>query len=290
MNARDRFVLGCVLVGATAFACSSEDRSSDDSAGASGVPTAGTSSQNGGSSSTSGGSIATSGSGGSTSPSAGTSSTGGTSSIAGSSSTAGQSAGGATAGGSGGAGTTSVAGAAGADTGSAGEGGAPNPPPPPPLLQNGSFELGTLQFWTATVTPSDVGRALFTQWGPNSASPRSIDGDFEAGFWNNTASFKGDLHQTVTGLTPGKYELKLYAAFGLGLNAAYIYAINCGPQDVTSDLAIADGAADFIAVSLPSIDVTSDSCTVGIYADLNVGNWLNVDEFVFDQVPSPPPP
>jgi len=177
-------------------------------------------------------------------------------------------------------------GVAGADTSAAGEAGASNQPSPP-LLQNGSFELGTLSFWTVTVTPSEVGRAIYAQWGPYDGNTRSIDGKYEAAFWNGTSDFQGDLHQTVTGLTPGKYELTLYVAFGLGLNAAYVYAINCGPQDTTQDLPIADGAADFVAVSLPSIDVTNDSCTVGIFADMHTGDWLNVDDFVLNRLPPP---
>lgn len=283
MKRRDRFVLGCVLVGASAVACSSQDHSSDGStAGTSGTSTGGT--QSGGSSSASGGSTATGGSGGSVNGSGGTSSTAGTSP-----GTGGKNAGGAGGGGghpvagSGGAGSANVAGA---DTSSAGEGGASNQPPPP-LLQNGSFELGTLSSWTATVTPSTVGRAIYAQWGPYNNNTQSIDGKYEAAFWNGTDNFQGDLHQTVTGLTPGMYELKLYVAFGLGLNAAYIYAINCGPQDLTQDLPIADGAADFMAVSLPSINVTNDSCTVGIFADMNMGDWLNVDDFVLNRLPPP---
>jgi hypothetical protein len=279
MKARTRFVLGCLLVGASVVACSSEDHSgSDSTAGASGAITGGT--QSGGSNSAAGGSTA---SGGSADPNGGTPGTAGTSSSTGGTKAGVGGGGGHPAAGTGGMATMGVAGA---DTSAAGEAGAANQPPPP-LLQNGSFELGTLSFWTATVTPSEVGRAIYTQWGPYDSNTRSIDGKYEAAFWNGTSPFQGDLNQTVTGLTPGKYELKLYVAFGLGLNAAYVYAINCGPQDVTQDLPIADGAADFIAVSLPSIDVTNSSCTVGIFADMHTGDWLNVDDFVLNRLPPP---
>jgi len=177
---------------------------------------------------------------------------------------------------------SSDGGAAGAQPGS-GEAGAGGEAPVV-LLKNPSFELGALAPWEAVVTPKNVGNSIYPQWGSGGVS---IDGKYEVSFWNGTASFKGDLHQTVTGLTPGKYQLKAYIAFGSGLNAAYLYAIGCGPSDVQVDLPIADPVPEFAPFSIPSIDVTEDHCTVGLFVDSNTGDWLNADAFAFDvlQVP-----
>jgi hypothetical protein len=172
-------------------------------------------------------------------------------------------------------------GTAGTGLSAAGEAGA-GPSGPMPLLENGSFETGGLFPWQAVVTP-DV-RGIYTQW---PTSGMSIDGKNEVSFWNGTTAFTGDLHQLISGLTPGKYELKLYIAYGIGLNAAYLYAINCGPSDVRVDLPLDVGVPTFAPVSIPTIDVTGDTCTVGLFADMNPGDWLNADAFVFDELPAP---
>jgi hypothetical protein len=183
-----------------------------------------------------------------------------------------------------GGGSTASGGVGGAGAGELGEGGAAGAPEPPPLLKNPSFELGGLAGWQVVVTPDTVGKAIYTQWG--SPTGQSIDGMFEVSFWNGTAPFTGDLHQTVTGLVPGKYELKVYLAYGTGINAAYLYAIGCGPSDVRVDLPLTVGVPTFAPASISSIDVTLDSCTVGLFADMNTGDWLNADAFVFDALPA----
>ena len=290
MNSHRRFAVGLSFVACAVIACSSVERDgADGSAGSAGLGQGGLAA---------GGSSADAGAGGHAV--AGGSSAGGTASAG--AGGAGMSAGGGSAGKGGGnaagtggrgvigAGGDNAAGTAGdtsvgaAGMGAAGEAGGPGTPPPPPLLKNGSFEAGGLAGWQALVTPDTVGKAIYAQWG-NSAGV-SIDGMYEVSFWNGTAAFTGDLHQTVTGLTPGKYELKLYIAYGTGINAAYLYAIGCGPQDVHQDLPLTPGVPSFTAISIPSIDVTNDSCTVGLFADMNTGDWLNADAFVFDALPA----
>jgi len=284
MNSSTGLVTGCGLLLALAWGCTSVDRSGPDSSAGGSDP------------SETGGAVDVAGSSGT---SAGHGSTAGRDSAAGAAGAVagrgGASAGGASAGGAsagaespGGASTsgdggTSEGGTAGIEVGSgdAGMGGQG----PLVLLKNPSFELGVLAGWQAVVSPANVGKAVYTQWG--SATGESIDGMYEVSFWNGTAAFTGDLHQTVTGLTPGKYELKVYAAFGNGLNAAYLYAIGCGPADARVDLPIADTVPTFAPFSIPSIDVTEDTCTVGLFVDSNIGNWLNADAFVFDKVVLP---
>lgn len=274
MKARTRFATGCGLVMLGLLGCASIERAgSDASAGAGHEPADGGASAVSGA----GGSMAgqpaaghgpqTGGSGAAAAGSGGASSVGGAGvsiaggSPAGSSSDSGSA--GVTEGGSAGMEAT---------TGDAGAGGEA----PVVLLENPSFEQGVLAPWQATVIPSDVGKAIYPQWGSGGVS---IDGKFEVSFWNGSAPFTGDLHQTVSGLRPGKYQLKVYVAFGSGLNKAYLYAIGCGPSEVKVDLPIADTVPEFAPFSIPSIDVTEHSCTVGLFVDMNTGNWLNADAF-----------
>ncbi len=298
MNARQKLVVGSSLLCGLALACSSTDQSGlSSTGGTSGAQAGGTSASGAGAGAGQAAQGGDDAAAGSSSIAGTTSATGGSagskdSGTAGASggdksSTAGGAAGGAAAGGAAGSAAAGAGGAAAAGTGgteSAGTGGAGGSggSAPAPLLQNGSFEGGGLAPWQVTVTPADVGKAIYTQWGPGGVS---VDGKYEVSFWNGTDNFVGDLHQTVTGLTPGKYRLTLYLAYGSGLNAAYLYAIGCGPQDAHIDLPLTADWSTFTPTSIPSIDVTETSCTVGIYADMNTGNWLNADDFVFELVP-----
>jgi hypothetical protein len=273
MNARRRFVASCCFAISWVVACTSVDRTAPGgSAGSAGEGIGGASA--GGSSSGTGATAGDVAAGGHDTMAGGSAGSAGSSS-------AGTSAGGSAAGGSGG--DTTDGGTAGTGMAAAGEAGA-TATPPQPLLKNGSFEAGGLAPWQIVVTPTGL-KGIFTQY-PTGGGP-SIDGMTEVAFWDGTTAYTGDLHQTVTGLTPGKYELKLYVAYGTGINAAYIYALNCGPSLVRVDLPLADGVASFAPVSIPSIDVTGDSCTVGLFADMNPGDWLNADDFVFDALPTP---
>jgi hypothetical protein len=286
MNSRRRFVAACTLAVSVVAACNSVDRSSfEGSAGSAGTDLSGGTDAGG----TDAGGTDAGGSG--TGAAAGQVSGGGRAGSSGggsgASSSAGKGAGGGASGGAtatGGAAGTGLqeAGAGGADS-AGGEAGAPSTPPGP-LLKNGSFELGGLAGWQIVVTPVSVGKAIFAQW-PNSAG-QSIDGMYELSFWNGTSAFTGDIHQTVTGLKPGKYELKLYIAYGSGINSAYLYAMNCGPSLVQVDIPVATSVPSFAPTSIPLIDVTGDTCTVGLFADMNTGDWLNADAFVFDMLPT----
>jgi len=162
------------------------------------------------------------------------------------------------------------------DAGAAGAGAAPT------LIQNSGFELGSLVGWKLVVTPSSAGKSVYAQYPVGDA--KAVDGTWEVAFWNGTSAFTGDLEQTITGLTPGTYELKVHVAFGTGINAAYLYAINCGLSNARVDLPIADTVPTFTEFVVPNIEVTGDSCTIGLFADMKTGDWLNADAFVFEPV------
>lgn len=170
------------------------------------------------------------------------------------------------------------------DGGTGGTGGAGGGGPAAPLLSNSGFDLGNLLGWTVVVTPSSAGKSVFAQYPVGDA--KAIDGNYEVAFWNGNSAFTGALEQTVTKLSPGKYQLKVHVAFGTGINAAYLYAINCGLSNARVDLPIIDMVPTFTQFMIPEIDVTGTSCTVGLFADMDIGEWLNADAFVLEPAPA----
>jgi len=283
MNCRVRLTLGSLSVSsALLLACSSAKHTAvgaDGGAGAGDV--GGTTSSAGDAPDSGAGQMAIENGG---APGAGASASGGPS-TAGKTSTGGGPGGGPGGGRSGGpSGGAENAGSAGSEPapGDAGAGGGQGPASS--LLKNPGFELGSLVGWKVVVAPSSAGKSVFAQYPVGDA--KAIDGNYEVAFWNGSSAFTGALEQTVTELTPGKYQLKVYLAFGTGINAAYLYAIDCGLSNPHVDLPIVDMVPTFTQFMVPEIEVTGTSCTVGLFADMNTGNWLNADAFVFE--PAPP--
>ena len=274
MKSRRTLTLSSLAVSSLlALACSSANKS--DAGATGGAGTAGTA-DIGGTTSAGGGPDSIAGQPGSES---GGGSSGSGSSVSGSTSTAGK-----TSSGGGPGGGAENAGSAGSDAMTSGDGGAGGQGPAKPLLENAGFELGSLLGWKLVVTPSTAGKSVFAQYPVGDA--KAVDGNYEVAFWNGTFAFTGALEQTVTDLTPGKYQLKVHVAFGTGINAAYLYAINCGLSNSHVDLPIVDTVPTFTQFSIPDIDVTGTSCTVGLFADMDIGDWLNADAFVFEPAPA----
>jgi hypothetical protein len=277
MNSRVRLSLGSLAVSsALVLACSSAKHTATGATGGAGAEeeVGGATSGGGGAPDSVAGQAASEHGG---SSDAGSSASGGPS-AAGKTSTGGGPSGGAPSGGA------ENAGSAGSEQtpGDAGAGGGQGPAST--LLKNPGFELGSLVGWKVVVTPSSAGKSVFAQYPVGDA--KAVDGNYEVAFWNGNSAFTGALEQTVTNLSPGKYQLKVYIAFGTGINAAYLYAIDCGLSNSLVELPIIDTVPTFTQFMVPEIDVTGTSCTVGLFADMATGNWLNADAFVFESVPA----
>lgn len=157
-------------------------------------------------------------------------------------------------------------------TGGTGEGGAGGAPEIVwDTLDNGDIS-GYMDGWSETgdVDGSD------NKWPNGGNEPEIVQ-------WRATA-YKVATWQTVSPLQDGTYTLSADVMRAATLNEHYIFAKGCklGEPDaqVKQDTTAANSSG-YTTVTLANIEVTSGSCTVGVYIDAPADGWANVDNFVF---------
>lgn len=138
------------------------------------------------------------------------------------------------------------------------------------LVLDPSFEKGELAPW---VVSGDSGAASIERNPGNAHS-----GLYSFHYWKGEP-FKLELSQRFTGLPPGSYALRAWAAGGGGEKALTLFARDCGgaPQQVAMQNT---GWQKWAQYSL-RIEVKQDQCTIGLAIDGQTGNWGNLDDIEF---------
>jgi hypothetical protein len=287
-------VLGVLSVSLIAVACSDDDVSMDGVAGSSGKAgsssTAGSSgkagssstagSSNGGSSAAGSSNGGTPGTGGTSAGNAGTSAGTGAAGAQNAAGNGGDSAGAAGAGGAGEGGEPSMpqGGEGGATTGGAGgEGGAPFVPD---VLDNPGFEVGTAHADIPGWTNEGTANAAYIEYsGPHS-------GFGKLGHWtqwvdNTSPPYTARTFQTVSPIANGTYSFSIWVQRNW-FDVQYLFATGFNADDmndeVTADTDEAEAPDGYVKITLSGIEVTSGSCTVGVYSGAPAGTFANFDD------------
>ncbi|MNW35384.1 Endo-1,4-beta-xylanase A precursor [compost metagenome] len=129
------------------------------------------------------------------------------------------------------------------------------------IVVNGSFESGLASWET------DNDASVSIQYG----STAQGGGDYRLGFWDDTA-FTANTHQTVTELVYGDYVLSAWVTSSGGFNKSYMYAKAEGAPEMKVDIP----ASAWTKIELP-VTVSSNSLTIGFYADGPANKWISVD-------------
>jgi len=102
--------------------------------------------------------------------------------------------------------------------------------------------------------------------------------------WSADSSYSVSTYQTITGLTPGSYRLSAYTIGG-NTDEATLFASDCGGQNSQTVIPAA-AWGNWTQVVLDNIQVTSSSCTIGIYTQNS--DWTSIDDVTFElQSPAP---
>lgn len=147
-------------------------------------------------------------------------------------------------------------------------------------LVNPSFETGTTTGWQVDPADALAAKHAFVQWAQGGGTVP--DGKNEFGIWNAKDTYTVDLHQTIEGLEDGTYTFKGYFNRG-ALTAAWIFARECGGTDPEPMPVPLTEPAQWLAVSLPGIEVVGGTCQVGLHVEAEPENWLNADLFSFEK-------
>jgi hypothetical protein len=101
--------------------------------------------------------------------------------------------------------------------------------------------------------------------------------------WSATAYQVATL-QTLDPLPNGTYSFSMEIERAASLNDQHLFARGCKagePNTEVTQATDAAGSSGYTKITLSNIEVSSGSCTVGIYTDAPADGWANIDNAVF---------
>lgn len=140
------------------------------------------------------------------------------------------------------------------------------------LVEDPSFENGTLQGWTVTGEAGVVS---------NERNPGNAHTGLQSMHYWRGEAFKVELLRTFSGLKDGRYALKAWASGGGGEKRMELFARDCGDSSPRSTAMANTGWQQWKQYTVSDIAVSGGRCTVGVLVDGRAGNWGNVDDIEF---------
>lgn len=118
--------------------------------------------------------------------------------------------------------------------------------------------------------------------GASYASRDSRTGDKAFSCWSMDA-YTSHMYQTIQGVEPGYYTLSAHFQSSGGFHAAYLYAQGSGQSKCMTSIPASGNLSDdedgWITVTVRGIRVEEDGIlTVGLYADAQKRQWINMDD------------
>jgi hypothetical protein len=142
------------------------------------------------------------------------------------------------------------------------------------------------------ITPDVLDDANFAAYGAGWSEEGNVDASSfkwiygeEPGLnhWAATA-YKVATLQKLDPLPNGTYSFSMDVQRAANLNDQYLFARGCKagePNGEVTQSTAAAGSGALSKITLANIEVTSGSCTVGIYTDAPADGWANIDNAVF---------
>ncbi len=144
-------------------------------------------------------------------------------------------------------------------------------------IQNPSFEEADTSMWTITY----AGEKNPTDFQKKAGDAHS--GDVAYHFWSES-DMEFAIEQKLTDLEPGIYQLTAYAQGGdmSADSVLTLYAVS-GDQEQTSDFMM-NGYANWQNPTIPKIQVTDGTLTIGVRMNCNAKSWGTVDDFTLNKI------
>jgi len=147
------------------------------------------------------------------------------------------------------------------------------------LVLNPGFEAADTSMWKVTYEGETNPTDFFLK--PEDA----YSGDMSFHFFSPDQNMKFAIEQTFTELEPGTYYLTAYSQGGDMKDAATfeLYAVTDGQeQTVAFELTT---YADWKNPTIPAIEVTNGTLTIGVRISTNAASWGTVDDFGLYKLP-----
>lgn len=151
--------------------------------------------------------------------------------------------------------------------------------PTPNLLTNPSFEADGF-----TNTPS--GWNVWLNYGVPSYTIKTesnyvFDGNYKLTFWNSQ-SYSCSIYKTFTGIENGKYTFSIWAMTNGDQDILRLYAKNYGGPELNTNITTSD--INWNIFTIDEIEVTNNTCEIGVYTVAGANDWCNLDYAIFRKI------
>lgn len=147
------------------------------------------------------------------------------------------------------------------------------------LLTNESFEAdsvtNTPTDWNAWLQDDSYLGTVKTEYG------NAFDGDYKLTFWNDS-DYSCSIYKTLTGIPNGKYQFSVWAMTNGEQSTLQLYAKNYGGEEVNKTITTSD--LNWNLFTIEEIEVTNNTCEIGIYTVAGAGDWCNLDFAMFRKI------
>ncbi len=112
-------------------------------------------------------------------------------------------------------------------------------------------------------------------------SSNAFDGNYKLTFWNSS-SYSCSVYRTFTGLENGTYSFSVWAMTDGDQPALQLYAKNYGGSELNTTINTSD--INWNIFTIDEIEVTNNTCEIGIYTAAGANDWCNLDNVIFRKV------
>lgn len=149
----------------------------------------------------------------------------------------------------------------------------PSPQEDDNLIENSSFETGTLNQWM--------------EWN-NGVSAHKADADepftgvYKLTHWHSDA-YQQRTAQTVENIPDGTYEASVWVRSGGGQNKLHFYATDYGETKKITEIGSRE-VTNYTKYKIDDIRVSNGQLEIGVCSDAKAGNWAAFDRFELNQL------
>ncbi|VVM31901.1 FIG01289895: hypothetical protein [Terribacillus sp. AE2B 122] len=141
------------------------------------------------------------------------------------------------------------------------------------LIENGSFETGTLDQWTGRNNGVSAHKA---------DADEPFTGIYKLTHWHSDA-YQQQSAQRITNVPDGTYEASVWVRSGGGQNKLHFYANDYGGAKKITEIG-SSPVTSYTKYKIDDIQITNGQVEVGVCSDANAGNWAAFDRFELKQL------
>ena len=144
------------------------------------------------------------------------------------------------------------------------------------LLENSSFEadgvVNSPLSWNTWVKDFDKEDVIKTEYG------NAFDGDYKLTFWDDE-DYSCSIYKTFSNIPNGTYRFSVWAMTNGNQDVLQLYAKNYGGDELNTTITTSD--INWNIYTIDEIEVTNNTCEIGVYTEASANDWCNLDFAMF---------